>query len=40
MRPRYGIIRGREFVMKDMYTFDTDITAAMETYQVCIVFTL
>jgi len=33
MRPRYGIIRGREFVMKDMYTFDTDITAAMETYQ-------
>jgi len=31
-RPKFGIIRAREFLMKDMYTFDTDITAAMETY--------
>ena len=33
MKPRFGLIRSREFVMKDMYTFDTDITAAMETYR-------
>lgn len=23
-RPRYGLLRGREFVMHDMYTFDAD----------------
>ena len=33
MKPRFGIIRSREFLMKDMYTFDTDITSAMETYE-------
>ena len=33
-RPRYGLIRGREFVMKDMYTFDVDREAAQATYDV------
>lgn len=33
MRPRYGLIRGREFLMKDMYSFDTTQQAAHETYE-------
>lgn len=33
MRPRYGVIRSREFLMKDLYTFDTDKDAAMKTYE-------
>lgn len=33
MRPRYGIIRSREFLMKDLYTFDSDKEAAMKTYE-------
>ncbi|KNC46035.1 prolyl-tRNA synthetase [Thecamonas trahens ATCC 50062] len=32
IRPRFGLMRAREFVMKDMYTFDVDETAARETY--------
>ncbi|KAJ8040345.1 putative proline--tRNA ligase, mitochondrial [Holothuria leucospilota] len=32
-RPRYGLLRGREFLMKDMYTFDTSLDAARDTYQ-------
>ena len=32
VRPRFGLLRAREFVMKDMYTFDTDRESAMETY--------
>lgn len=24
IRPRFGVIRGREFIMKDLYSFDTD----------------
>lgn len=31
-RPRQGLLRGREFVMKDMYTFDVTEEKAMETY--------
>lgn len=31
-RPRHGLLRGREFIMKDLYTFDNDIEAALETY--------
>ncbi|KAI5304811.1 hypothetical protein KEM56_005883 [Ascosphaera pollenicola] len=31
-RPRQGLLRGREFIMKDLYTFDIDVAAAMETY--------
>ncbi|KXS22290.1 prolyl-tRNA synthetase [Gonapodya prolifera JEL478] len=32
-RPRAGLLRAREFVMKDLYTFDADETAAIETYE-------
>jgi prolyl-tRNA synthetase len=31
-RPRHGLLRGREFIMKDLYTFDNDITSALDTY--------
>ncbi|SMR45079.1 unnamed protein product [Zymoseptoria tritici ST99CH_1A5] len=31
-RPRQGLLRGREFVMKDLYTFDVTEEKAMETY--------
>src|SRR5437868_9814174 len=30
-RPRAGLLRGREFLMKDMYSFDVDEKAAMKT---------
>jgi prolyl-tRNA synthetase len=33
-RPRQGLLRGREFLMKDLYTFDIDIPAALQTYEV------
>lgn len=33
IRPRFGVMRGREFVMKDCYSFDTDEKSAMESYQ-------
>lgn len=33
IRPRFGLIRGREFIMKDGYSFDVDETAANLTYQ-------
>lgn len=33
MRPRQGLLRGREFLMKDLYTFDLTPEAAIETYQ-------
>jgi prolyl-tRNA synthetase len=32
LRPRSGLIRAKEFVMKDMYTFDVDVERAMVTY--------
>lgn len=32
MKPRYGLIRAKEFLMKDLYTFDTDKDSAVETY--------
>ena len=32
IRPRAGLMRGREFVMKDAYSFDTDEEAASKTY--------
>ena len=31
-RPRAGILRGREFVMKDSYTFDIDVASFREQY--------
>ncbi|EGQ3299862.1 proline--tRNA ligase [Staphylococcus pseudintermedius] len=32
-RPRFGLLRGREFIMKDAYSFHTDEGSLMETYQ-------
>lgn len=32
MKPRFGLIRAKEFVMKDMYTFDGSEKAARYTY--------
>ena len=32
-RPRQGLLRGREFLMKDLYTFDADEQTALETYE-------
>ncbi len=33
-RPRFGVMRGREFTMKDAYSFDRDKAAALASYQV------
>ena len=32
-RPRFGLMRGREFTMKDAYSFDRDPVAAKLSYQ-------
>lgn len=32
-RPRFGVMRSREFIMKDAYTFDVDKDALMKSYQ-------
>lgn len=32
-RPRQGLLRGREFVMKDLYTFDYNVPEALKTYK-------
>jgi prolyl-tRNA synthetase len=33
-RPRFGLMRGREFIMKDAYSFDRDQDAAKVSYQI------
>ena len=33
-RPRFGLLRGREFTMKDAYSFDRDVASAKASYQV------
>ncbi len=33
-RPRFGVMRGREFLMKDGYSFDLDHAAAVRSYRV------
>ncbi|WP_382161321.1 proline--tRNA ligase [Hydrogenophaga sp. ANAO-22] len=33
-RPRFGLMRGREFIMKDAYSFDRDESTAKLSYQV------
>ncbi len=33
-RPRFGLMRGREFTMKDAYSFDRDLTAAKKSYDI------
>jgi prolyl-tRNA synthetase len=32
VRPRFGVMRGREFLMKDAYSFDIDAAAARRSY--------
>ena len=32
-RPRFGLMRGREFIMKDAYSFDRDEAGARQSYQ-------
>ena len=32
VRPRFGVMRGREFLMKDTYSFDLDADAARRAY--------
>lgn len=34
IRPRFGLMRGKEFIMKDAYSFDVDREAALKSYQV------
>ena len=33
-RPRFGVMRSREFIMKDAYSFDRDVASAKASYQV------
>jgi len=33
-RPRYGLIRGREFLMKDAYSFDVSEEMAVKSYEI------
>ncbi|GBQ90627.1 prolyl-tRNA synthetase [Acetobacter nitrogenifigens DSM 23921 = NBRC 105050] len=33
VRPRFGVMRGREFLMKDAYSFDASYDAAVDTYR-------
>jgi prolyl-tRNA synthetase len=36
IKPRFGLMRGKQFLMKDMYCFDVDTTAAKQNYdQIC-----
>jgi prolyl-tRNA synthetase len=32
-RPRFGLMRGREFTMKDAYSFDRDVASLQKSYQ-------
>jgi len=34
IRPRFGLMRGREFIMKDAYSFDVDQEAARRSYEI------
>ena len=34
IRPRFGIMRSREFIMKDAYSFHTDMESLAATYQI------
>lgn len=34
IRPRFGLLRGREFIMKDAYSFDTDEQGLKKSYQI------
>ncbi len=32
LRPRFGVLRGREFLMKDAYSFDADLAGLQQSY--------
>lgn len=34
MKPRFGLMRAKEFLMKDLYTFDVGLAEARQTYEV------
>jgi prolyl-tRNA synthetase len=36
IRPRFGVMRAREFVMKDAYSFHTDLASLEQTYAVMV----
>lgn len=39
MKPRFGLMRSKEFIMKDLYTFDINMDFANQTYRlVCDVY--
>ena len=33
LRPRFGLMRGREFIMKDAYSFDRDVEGMQKSYE-------
>jgi prolyl-tRNA synthetase len=33
-RPRFGLMRGREFTMKDAYSFDRDVAGMQASYKI------
>lgn len=33
IRPRFGVMRGREFIMKDLYSFDVDADGLAKSYE-------
>ena len=37
IRPRFGVMRGREFLMKDAYSFDLDFAGAQRSYDLMFV---
>ena len=37
IRPRFGVMRGREFLMKDAYSFDMDLEGARRSYNIMFV---
>ncbi len=34
LRPRFGLMRGREFIMKDAYSFDKDVLGLDQSYEI------
>ena len=36
LRPRFGLVRGREFLMKDAYSFDADLPGLNRSYEVMV----
>ena len=34
LRPRFGLMRGREYIMKDAYSFDKDVMGLDQSYQI------